>query len=101
MSRSILSTQAIPMEKQLKIEVEKHAFALSNVIFRHTPEEFGLLLISGHVGRQYVATPAHAKRIWLRLGEHIAAFEKVHGPIKVALPKNAGNESAELKKVGF
>lgn len=89
------------MEKQMKIEVEKHAFALSNVIFRHTAEEFGLLLVSGHVGRQYVVTPAHAKRIWLRLGEHIAAYEKANGPLKAELPKKAGNESAELKKVGF
>jgi hypothetical protein len=89
------------MEKPIKIEVEKHALALSNVIFQHTAEEFGFLLVSGHVGRQYVSSPAHAKRIWLRLGEHIKAFEEKNGAIKAELPKKTVNESGEDKKIGF
>jgi hypothetical protein len=89
------------MEKQIKIEVEKLAFALSNVVFQHSTEEFGFLLVSGHVGRQYVTSPAHAKRIWLRLGEHIKAFEEKNGTIKVELPKKLENESGDSKKVGF
>lgn len=89
------------MEKQIKIEVEKHALALSNVIFQHTGEEFGFLLVSGHMGRQYVTSPAHAKRIWLRLGEHIKAFEDKNGGIKAELPKKLENESGNAKKVGF
>ncbi len=90
------------MEKQqMKIEVEKHAHALTNVIFGHNGEQFDLLMVSGHTGRHYVCTPAHAKRVLLRLGEHIAAFEKEHGEIKVSLPKVAKNESGEEKRVGF
>jgi hypothetical protein len=53
------------------------------------------------MGRQYVTSPAHAKRIWLRLGEHIKAFEEKNGDIKVELPKKAENTSPSEKKVGF
>lgn len=88
-------------QQQIKIEVEKQALALTNVLFQHTSEEFGLLLVSGHVGRQYLVTPAHAKRIWLRLGEHVAAFEKANGEIKATLPNATKNESGEEKKFGF
>ncbi len=90
------------MEKQqIKIEVEKQTLALTNVLFQHTNEEFGLLFVSGHIGRQYIATPAHAKRIWLRLGEHIAAYEKVNGEIKATLVQATKNESGEEKTIGF
>lgn len=89
------------MEKHIKVEVDKEALALTNVLLQHTKEEFGLLCVSGRSGKQYVMTPAHAKRIWLRLGEHIAAFEKAHGPLKAVLPKKSQDGSEEKQKVGF
>jgi hypothetical protein len=89
------------MEKKIKIEIEKQALALSNMICQHTPEEFAFLFISGRTGRQYVTSPAHAKRIWLRLGEHIKAFEAKNGVIKADLPKKVENTSSNQKKVGF
>ncbi len=85
----------------MKIEVEKHALALSNVIFQHSSEEFGFLAVSGVSGRQYITSPEHAKRIWLRLGEHIKAFEEKNGEIRAELPSKPASRSSEVKKVGF
>ena len=88
------------MEKQIKIEVEKHAYALSMVMLQHDQEQFGMLCVSGQAGRQYFLSPAHAKRIHLLLAQHIKAFEEKHGEIKTELPKNKPSTKEE-KRVGF
>lgn len=88
------------MEKQIKIEVEKQAYALSMMMLQHDSEQFGMLCVSGQTGRQYFLSPAHAKRVHLLLAQHIADFEAKHGEIKAELPK-AKPSVKEEKKVGF
>jgi hypothetical protein len=87
-------------EKQIKIEVEKQAYALSMVMLQHDQEQFGMLCVSGQTGRQYFLSPAHAKRVYLLLEQHLKDFEAKHGEIKTELPKNKP-QTKEEKRVGF
>jgi hypothetical protein len=64
-------------------------------------EMFHFLLTSANQGRQFVATPKHAKRIALLLNQQIAAFEKQFGEIKTQLPTNKPQETKEETKLGF
>jgi hypothetical protein len=88
------------MEKEIKVEVEKQAYALSMVMLQHDAEQFGMLCVSGQTGRQYFLTPAHAKRVHMLLGQHLADFETKHGTIQTELPKLKA-KATEEKKVGF
>lgn len=88
------------MEKQIKVDVEKQAYALTMVLLQHDSEQFGFLCVSGQAGRQYFCSPQHAKRIHMLLGQHLAEYEKRHGEIKTALPTQRP-KTKEEKRVGF
>jgi len=67
---------------------------------RFDEEAFSFLIASGNQGRQFVATPKHAKRIYLLLKQQIENYEKQFGEIKTKLPDRPANTQSETK-VGF
>jgi hypothetical protein len=69
-----------------------------NMVFDE--EMFHFLLTSANQGRQFVATPKHAKRIYLLLKQQIENYEKQFGEIKTSLPQMTKNTS-ETKNIGF
>ena len=86
-------------EKQIRINLDPVLYALSNVNVGFNQEVFDLLMISGGQGRQFRASPKHAKRIYLLLGKHIGEYENKFGPIKAELPEKRG--TAIKEKIGF
>lgn len=92
------------MEKKepqaIQISLDPNAYAITNVSIVSDEEMFHFLLTSGNQGRQFTATPKHAKRIYLLLKQQIENYEKQFGEIKTQLPQMQKNTSEE-PKVGF
>ncbi len=86
-------------EKQIRINLDPVLYALSNVNVGFNQEVFDLLMISGGQGRQFRASPKHAKRIYLLLGKYIGEYESKFGPIETQLPEKM--ETATKEKIGF
>jgi len=86
-------------EKQIRINLDPVLYALSNVNLAFNQEIFDLLMISGGQGRQFRASPKHAKRIYLLLGKYIEEYESKFGPIETQLPEKM--ETATKEKIGF
>ena len=63
-------------------------------------EFFHFMIASGNQGRQFVATPKHAKRIYLLLKQQIENYEKKFREMKTQLPERPQNTQEE-SKVGF
>lgn len=62
-------------------------FSTNNFV-QFTKEHFQIAIQSGAViDSQYAYTPAHFKRLHLRIGEKIAEYEKENGVIETELPK--------------
>jgi len=86
--------------QQIQINLDPNAYAITNVSIVSDEEMFHFLVTSGNQGRQFTATPKHAKRILLLLKQQIDNYEKQFGEIKTQLPvmpKNAKDET----KLGF
>ena len=54
-------------QNQIQLSVDANAYFVSMVNMRFDEEAFSFLIASGNQGRQFVATPKHAKRIYLLL----------------------------------
>jgi hypothetical protein len=94
------------MEKepqQIQIGVDPNSYTITNANIVFDEELFHFLLTSANQGRQFTATPRHAKRISLLLAQQIEAYENKFGEIKTQLPARPQNpgESGEETKVGF
>lgn len=91
------------MEKepqQIQVNVDPNSYLISMMNMGFDEENFHFLITSGNQGRQFVATPKHAKRIYLLLKQQIEAYEKQFGELKTALPKISQNTQGE-SKLGF
>lgn len=66
----------------------------------YNEEGFNFLITSGNQGRQFTATPKHAKRISMLLEKQIKEYEKQFGEIKTQLPE-IPKQSQEENKIGF
>jgi len=85
---------------QVQINLDPNSYMITMVNMGFDEEMFHFLLTSGNQGRQFVATPKHAKRIYLLLKQQIEAYESKFGEIKTQLPQMPKN-TAEEPKVGF
>ncbi len=95
-------------QKQIQLNVDPNAYYISMVNMRFDEEGFHFLLASGNQGRQFMASPKHAKRIYLLLKQQIENYEKQFGEIKTQLPQRppaspsqGGQNTQEDNKVGF
>ncbi|MEI7424784.1 MAG: DUF3467 domain-containing protein [Candidatus Staskawiczbacteria bacterium] len=91
------------MEKdqhQIQVNLDPNSYLLTMVNMGFDEETFHFLLTSGNQGRQYTATPKHAKRIYLLLQKQIEEYEKKFGEIITKLPEKINNTKEE-QKVGF
>ena len=86
-------------EKQIRINLDPVLYALSNVNIGFDEEVFDFLMVSGNEGRQFRASPKHAKRIYLLLAKHLSEYEKKFGLIETRLPKKG--ETAIKEDIGF
>ena len=91
------------MEKEqqpIQLNLDPNSYLISLVNMAFDEEIFHFMVASGNQGRQFVATPKHAKRIYLLLKQQIEAYEKQFGELKTALPKMQKGTKGE-SKVGF
>lgn len=87
-------------QKQIQLSLDPNSYAITNVNMASDEELFHLMIISGNQGRQFTATPKHAKRISMLLQKQIDQYETKFGEIKTQLlemPKSA----SESTKLGF
>jgi len=91
-------TEKEPQQVQINLDPNSYMITMMNMGFDE--EMFHFLITSANQGRQFVATPKHAKRIYLLLKQQIEAYEKKFGEIKTQLPQMQKNTSEE-SKVGF
>lgn len=91
------------MEKepqQIQVNLDPNSYFISGVNMGFDEESFHFLVMSANQGRQMIATPKHAKRIYLLLKQQIENYEKKFGEIKTKLPE-APKTTQEENKVGF
>lgn len=91
------------MEKepqQIQINMDPNSYMINMMNMGFDEEMFRFLIMSGNQGRQFTATPKHAKRIFLLLKQQIENYEKQFGEIKTQLPQMQKNTSEE-PKLGF
>ena len=87
-------------QPQIQINMDPNSYMITMMNMGFDEEMFHFLLTSGNQGRQFTATPKHAKRIYLLIKQQIEEYEKKFGEIKTQLPKNIKNTNEE-SKVGF
>jgi len=87
-------------QQQIQVNVDPNSYMITMVNMGFDEEMFHFLLTSANQGRQFVATPKHAKRIFLLLQQQIDQYEKKFGEIKTQLPSQPKNTS-ETKNIGF
>jgi len=83
---------------QLNLDPNSYLITLMNMGFNE--EFFHFLIASGNQGRQFTATPKHAKRIYLLLKQQLEQYENQFGEIKTQLPERP-KTTQEENKVGF
>jgi len=85
---------------QLNIDPNSYMVTMMNMVFDE--EIFHFLIASGNQGRQFTATPKHAKRIYLLLKQQIESYEEKFGEIKTQLPIIKGDTNINTDtKIGF
>ena len=95
------------MEKepqQIQVNIDPNIYFITMVNMMFNEEGFNFLITSGNQGRQFTATPKHAKRIQLLLKQQIEVYEKQFGEIKAHLPDSPIGEakmSQDESKIGF
>jgi len=89
--------------KQIQINVDPNSYAITNVSIASDEEMFHFFITSGNQGRQFTATPKHAKRIYLLLKQQLENYEKQFKEIVTQLPPRPQNasEAKEETKLGF
>jgi len=91
------------MEKeqpQIQINVDPNSYMITMMNMGFDEELFHFMITSANQGRQFTATPKHAKRIYLLLKQQIEAYEKKYGEIKTQLPERP-KSTTEEPKIGF
>lgn len=86
--------------KQIQLNVDPNAYMITMMNIGFDVEMFHFLIASGNQGRQFTATPKHAKRIYLLLKQQIENYEKQFGEIKTELPQRP-QATQEENKLGF
>ena len=86
--------------RQIQINMDPNSYLISIMNMRFDEENFHFLITSGNQGRQFVATPKHAKRIYLLLKQQVEVYERQFGEIKTQLPQML-KTTQEENKVGF
>ena len=87
-------------KQQIQLNVDPNVYLITLMNIGFNEEFFNFLLASGNQGKQFSATPKHAKRIYLLLKQQIESYESKFGEIKTKLPENTKNTQEE-SKVGF
>ena len=87
-------------QNQIQINMDPDSYMITMVNMGFDEETFHFLITSGNQGRQFTATPKHAKRIYLLLKQQIEQYENQFSEIKTALPERPKNTQGETK-VGF
>lgn len=85
---------------QMQIGVDANAYTITMVNMGFDEELFHFLITSGNQGRQFNASPKHAKRIYLLLKQQIEQYEQKFGEIKTQLPERPQATQSETK-LGF
>jgi len=91
------------MEKepqQIQLNLDPNSYLISMVNMGFDEENFHFLIASGNQGRQFIATPKHAKRIYLLLKKQIEEYEKKFGELKTQLPESP-QKTQEETNLGF
>ena len=89
-----------PQPQQIQLGVDPNAYTITSINMGFDEEIFHFLIASGNQGRQFVATPKHAKRILMVLKQQIEEYETKFGEIKTQLPQRP-QFTQEEKPVGF
>ena len=87
-------------KKEIKINLDPNLYAITNINMGFTEENFAFLITSGNQARQFLATPKHAKRIYLLLKQQIEQYEKKYEELKTELPSKPKTTQKE-GEVGF
>ena len=87
-------------QQQIQVNLDPNIYFITMVNMMFNEEGFNLLITSGNQGRQFTATPKHAKRILMLLEKQIKEYEKQFGEIKTQLPQMP-KTSQEESKIGF
>ena len=87
-------------EQQIQVNLDPNIYFITMVNMMFNEEGFNFLITSGNQGRQFVATPKHAKRIYLLLKKQIEEYEKKFSEIKTQLPEVPKTSQGETK-IGF
>ncbi|MBM3206315.1 MAG: DUF3467 domain-containing protein [Candidatus Staskawiczbacteria bacterium] len=87
-------------QQQININLDPNIYFITMVNMMYNEEGFNFLITSGNQGRQFTATPKHAKRISMLLEKQIKEYEKQFGEIKTQLPE-IPKQSQEENKIGF
>lgn len=90
-------------QQQIQVNIDPNAYAITMVNMVFDEELFHFLITSGNQGRQFVASPKHAKRIYLLLKQQIEQYEKKFGEVKTQLPPKPQitQDIRESTKLGF
>ncbi len=92
------------MEKEqqhrIQVNLDPSSYMITMMNMGFDEEMFHFLITSANQGRQFVATPKHAKRIYLLLKQQIENYEQKFGEIKTQLPEKP-KSTTEEPKVGF
>ena len=84
-------------QNQVQINLDPNSYMITMMNMGFDEEMFHFLVTSANQGRQFVATPKHAKRIYLLLKQQIENYEKQFGEIKTQLPARQNNTKEENK----
>ena len=87
-------------QQQIQVNLDPNIYFITMVNMLFNEEGFNFLITSGNQGRQFTATPKHAKRISMLLEKQIKEYEKQFGEIKTQLPEMP-KQSQEENKLGF
>lgn len=87
-------------QQQIQVNLDPNSYLITMVNMGFDEEVFHFLITSGNQGRQFTATPKHAKRIYLLLKQQIENYEKQFGEIKTQLPEMPSKSQGE-NKIGF
>ena len=87
-------------KQQIQLNVDPNAYMITMMNIGFDAEMFHFLIASGNQGRQFIATPKHAKRIYLLLKQQLENYEKKFGELKTQLPERP-QATQEKNKLGF
>lgn len=88
-------------QQQIPINIDPNIYAITNVNISPSEEQFVFAIFSGNQVRQFLATPAHTKRIMLLLKQQVENYEKQFGELKTQLPKMNETKEEPGPKIGF